>query len=233
MNRRIVACVVLAAAVVGLAAGGCALSRDDSSPRVLVGSPVATIVFPAPTDAWVSTSGTKALSQVDGSWVLATYGVGGVVDSYPLDEVSVLDDHRVWELPGPPPALVIDQTEYTLVDSRFVSGACYWCEVPFPNQPVVADLHDGRWKITVGEQVSMAQQPSGWDGRPPDSGLDPSGAVVIVARLDGGSTAVVEGSTCTVNGSWALVSADADGVLLHRVDPSRLDYSVQRFPRCT
>ena len=227
MNRRLVAWAVLAAAL-----GGCALSREDSS-RVLVGSPVASIVFPEATDAWVSTSGTKALSQVDGGWVLATFGVGGMVDSHPLDEVSVLDDHRVWELPGPPSALVIDQTEYTLVDDGYVSGACYWCEVPFPNQPVVADLHDGRWKITVGEQVSMVRQPPGWDGRHPDSGLDPSGAVVIVARLDGGSTAMVDGSTCTMKGSWALVSAGADGVLLHRVDPSRLDYSVQRFPRCT
>jgi DNA-binding beta-propeller fold protein YncE len=232
VNRRLVAWAVLAAAVVGSAVGGWALLREDSSPRVLVGSPVATIVFPAPTDAWVSTSGTKALSRVDGGWVLATYGLDGVVDTHPLDEVSVLDDHRVWELAGPPPALVIDQTEYALVDGRFVSGACYWCEVPFPNQPVVTDRHDGRWKVTVGEQVATVRQPAGWDGRPPDSGLDPSGAVVIVARLDGGSTAVVDGSTCTVKGSWAMVSAAAAGVLLHRVDPARLDYSVQRFPRC-
>lgn len=233
-GRRAFAWATLAIAVAGSAVAAWAYFRTPSStalPR-LQGSPVAAVSFSEPTDAWVSTSGTRVLHEVDGQWKLGTYGVDGLIAALPVDEVSVLDEHRVYEV-GTPPALVIDSTEYTEVEGALVGGECYWCTVPFPAQPVLADMKDGTWKLTIGEKVVFVRQPAGWDGRPADAGLVGSGGVVIVARLDGGDTAVVDvGGTCLVDGSWAWVAADADGVLLHRVDPARLTYNVERFPRC-
>ena len=154
-GRRVVAWSTLLVAVAGSAVAGWAYFRSPSSSaaqRVLQGSLVAAVPFGEPTDAWVSTSGTKVLSEADGQWTLGTYGVDGVLSALPVDEVSVLDDHRVYEL-REPAVLVIDSTEYTEVDGTLVSGECYWCKVPFPAQPVLADMNDGTWKLTVGEKV--------------------------------------------------------------------------------
>ena len=188
--------------------------------------------FGEPTEAWVSTSGTKVLYEADGQWTLGTYGVDGVPSALPVDEVSVLDDHRIYEL-REPEVLVIDSIEYTEVDGTLVSGEWYWCKVPFPAQPVLADMRDGTWKLTVGEKVVFVRQPAGWDGRLADAGLADGGGVVIVARTDAGNTAMVDvEGTCTVEGSWGWVSAGPEGILLHRVDSARLTYDVERFPRC-
>lgn len=233
-GRRAFAWSTLAIAVAGSAVVAWAYFRSPSSasPRRLQGVLVAAVPFGSPTDAWISTSGTKALYQADGQWTLGTYGVDGVVSALPVDEVSVLDDHRIYEI-GSPAVLVIDSTEYTEVDGTLVGGDCYWCKVPFPSQPVLADMKDGTWKLTVGEKVVFVRQPSGWDSRPATAGLADDGGVVIVARLEDGNTAVVDvGGTCVVEGAWGWVAADADGVLLHRVDPARLTYDVERFPRC-
>jgi hypothetical protein len=139
----------------------------------------------------------------------------------------------VHELAGPPPVLVIDELVYDRKGDGLVAGDCYWCSHPFPAQPVLADRHDGTWKVTVGTKVSSLRQPSGWDGRPPDAGLTPVGGVVVVARRTMGDTVVIESASCRVGGVWALVAADATGVLLHRVDPARLDYSVQHVTACS
>ena len=63
--------------------------------------------------------------------------------------------------------------------------------------------------------------------------------LIVASHLSDGSTAVVDGAngvalghTCRVAGVWDLVSVDADGVLLHRVDEARVDYTVERVPRC-
>lgn len=234
-GRRAFAWATLAVAVAGSAVAAWAYFRSPSSaalPR-LQGTLVAAVPFGGPTDAWVSTSGTRVLYEVDGQWTLGTYGVDGVVSALTVDEVSVLDEHRIYEI-GSPPVLVIDSTEYSEVDGTLVGGDCYWCKVPFPAQPVLADMKDGTWKLTVGENVLFVRQPSGWDGRPADAGLaDDGGGVVIVARLDDGNTAVVDvGGTCLVDGAWGWVSANEDGILLHRVDSARLTYDVERFPRC-
>ncbi|MGB8859045.1 MAG: hypothetical protein WCC60_07315 [Ilumatobacteraceae bacterium] len=231
MNRRAAAWAVLAVAVAATSIAGWVLLRGGDGPRTLRGSVVASIVFGSPTDAWVSTTGTKVLFD-DGQLQLADFDAGGRLGSYPVDEVSVLDDHRLYELSDPTPVLVIDQTEYSLVDGVYVSGECHWCKVPYPDQPVLADLHDGTWKVTVGRATSIVRQPQRWDQRPADSRLDPDGRVVVLARRDDGRTAIVDSTTCIVDGTWALVAAEADGVLLHRVDPNRLDYTVARFPRC-
>ncbi len=233
--RRAVAWATLAVAVVGSAVVAWASLRSPSPAalRTLEGEPVAAVTFDEPTDAWVSTTGTKVLHHTGGQWVLGTYGLDGLEGEVPVDEVSVLDDHRVYEL-GTPPVLVIDSTQYDLADGVLLGGDCYWCTVPFPAQPVLADRHDGTWTVTINERVLRVRQPDGWDGRPADSGLADGGDVVIVARLTDGDTAVVDvGGTCRVEGSWAWVSADAGGVLLHRVDDARRDYSVTRVPRCT
>jgi hypothetical protein len=227
---------MLVVAVVGSAVALWAYSRASSppAPRTLQGTLVAKVVFDTPTEAWVSTSGMRVLFADGASYRLADYGVDGGQSSLPVDAVSVLDDHLVYELPGPPPALVIDQLEYTVVDGTYVGGDCYWCKVPYPLQPVVANKKNGTWKLTLGDTVVAVNQPDGWDGRPPDSGRADEGGVVIVARLDDERTAVVDvGGTCVIEGSWAWVSADVDGLLLHRVDPGQLDYTVERFPRCT
>jgi hypothetical protein len=232
---RLFAWATLVVAVVGSVIVGWAYLRSPSpsAPRRLQGSVVAAVSFDEPTDAWVSTSGTKVLHQsAGGEWVVGTYGVTGLEGELPVDEVSVLDDHRLYEV-GSPTVLVIDSTQYELVDGVLVGGDCYWCTVPFPAQPVLADRHDGTWTVTINEKVLHVRQPKGWDGRPADAGLADDGGVVIVARLVDGETAVVDvGGTCVVEGSWAWVSAAADGVLLHRVDPARLDYTVDRVPRC-
>jgi hypothetical protein len=234
-RARLFAWATLVVAVVGSVIAGWAYLRSPSSAarRRLQGTVVAAVSFPAPTEAWVSTSGTKVLHEADGAWVLGTYGVDGLQGELPVDEVSVLDDHRLYEV-GSPTVLVIDSTQYDLVDGGLVGGDCYWCTVPFPAQPVLADRHDGTWTVTINERVLHVRQPEGWDGRPADAGLTDGGDVVIVARLTNGDTAVVDvGGTCVVDGSWAWVAASADGVLLHRVDPARQDYGVDRFPRCT
>lgn len=234
-GRRAFAWATLVVAVAGSAVAAWAYFRSptSSAPRRLQGTLVAAVGFSSPTDAWVSTSGTKALYEVDGRWTLGTYGVDGVVSTMSVDEVSVLDDHRIYELRDPD-VLVIDSTEYLEADGVLVGGDCYWCKVPFPAQPVLADMKDGRWKLTVGEKVVFVRQPDGWDGRPADAGLaDEGGGVVIVARLDDGDTAIVDvGGTCTVEGTWGWVAAGPHGILLHRVDSARLTYDVERFPRC-
>jgi hypothetical protein len=206
--------------------------RDKEVPvRRLSGVTVASITFDTPTDAWVSTTGRKALVRDGDAYRLAAYGPGGETGSAAVDEVSVLDDHRVYELDGG--VLVIDQTQYSLVDGAYVSGDCYWCSHPFPDQPVVADLHEGHWKVTVGTTVTTLAQPDGWDGSPPTAGLDPAGKVVIVAALKNGDTVIVDGLVCSVKGAWTFVGAFADGMLLHRVDADRRDYSVSKFERCS
>ncbi len=205
--------------------------RDKEVPvRELSGVTLASIMFDSPTDAWVSTTGRKALVADGDSYRLAAYGPGGETGSAAVDEVSVLDDHRVYELEGG--VLVIDQTEYSLVEGAYVSGDCYWCSHPFPDQPVVADLHEGHWEVTVGATVTTVAQPDGWDGRPPVAGLDPAGKVVIVGGLKNGDTVIVDGLVCSVKGAWTLVAAHADEMLLHRADADRLDYSVSKFERC-
>ena len=232
-GRRVVAWATLVVAIVGSAVAAWAYFREPSAPsyRQLKGTLVAAVPFAAPTDAWVSTTGTKVLYQADGTWTLGTYGVDGVVSSNPVDAVSVLDDHRVYEV-GSPSVLVIDSLQYDLVDGTLVGGDCYWCSHPFPDQPVVTDAHDGTWKVTVGTTVSHVDQPSGWDGRPPGSAADADGKVVIVAHTRAGATLVVDGDVCSVTGLWGIVSVPSDGVLLHRAETARVDYSVELFPRC-
>lgn len=227
----------LLAGVIALIAIGAVIfaTRDDTPPpRELAGATVAAIEFTTPTDAWVSTTGTMALVADGTGYRMAAYGPGGETASAPVDEVSVLDDHRVYDALADLAhgAVVIDETEYALGDDGYVGGDCYWCSHEFPAQPVVADLKDGTWKVTTGELVTLVDQPGGWDGRPPAAGLDPSGKVVIVAGLDSGDTAVVEGSVCTVKGTWTLVAVADDTLLLHRVDADRRDYSVSEFDRC-
>ena len=232
-RRRLFAWATLVVAIAGSVFAGWAYLRESPAPsyRRLDGTLIAAVPFGAPTDAWVSTSGTKALYETDGAWVVGTYGVDGAVSSSPVDAVSVLDDHRVYEI-GSPPVLVIDSLQYDLVDGTLVGGDCYWCSHPFPDQPVVADAHDGTWKVMVGTVVSHVDQPSGWDGRPPDAALDADGKVVIVAHARAGSTLLVDGAVCSVDGLWGMVSVPSDGVLLHRAETARVDYSVELFPRC-
>jgi hypothetical protein len=207
------------------------LRDDDPPPRELAGITVAAIVFDEPTDAWVSETGTMALVADGEGYRLATYGPGGELSSAPVDEVSVLDDHRVYDDLGVG-VLVIDQTEYTLGDGGYVSGDCYWCSHEYPVQPVLADLHDGGWKVTAGDLVTVIDQPAGWDGQPPTARLDPNGEIVVVAGLKSGDTAVIDDKVCTVKGAWTLVAAPADTLLLQRVDADRRDHSVSSFERC-
>ena len=233
-GRRLIAWTTLVVAIVGSAVAGWAYFRDAASTsyRRLDGDLVAAVPFGGPTDAWVSTGGTKVLYQADGVWTLGTYGVDGALTTTPVDAVSVLDDHKVYEV-GTPPVLVIDQLQYDLVDGSLVGGDCYWCSHPFPDQPVVTDSHDGTWKVTVGTTDSHVDQPSGWDGRPPQAALDAVGKVVIVAHTRAGSTLLVDEAVCSIEGLWGMVSVPSNGVLLHRAETARLDYSVELFPRCT
>ena len=143
-----------------------ACSGDDASrTRTLTGVGVATITFPTATDAWVSTSGTMALYQDGDTWQLGTYGHEGQASVAPVDEVSVLDDHKVYEFAGTPPLIVIDQTEYALTGGTYVGGDCHWCKVPFPDQPVVAEHQQG--EQPVGGSRRRGQAPRAAETRPP------------------------------------------------------------------
>ena len=204
--------------------------RDKEQPvRDLSGITVAKVVLPAAADAWVADDGELVLVQDGEAYRLAKYGPGGEVESHPVDSVSVLDDHLVYVIDG---TVVIDESEYTLTDGTWVEGDCYWCSHEFPGQVVVADMKDGTWKVTFGTAVSTVDQPDDWDGRQPTAGVASDGAVILVAGLKSGKTAVIEDLTCVTTGAWAFVAADADVVLLHKVDADRLDYSVSSFGRC-
>ncbi len=209
-----------------------ALRGDSPPPRELSGVTVASIVFDAPTDAWVSTTGIMALVADGDGYRLAEYGPGGETGSEAVDEVAVLDEHVVYDNLGDG-VLVIDETEYTLGTDGYVGGECYWCSHELPDAPVVADLGDGTWKVTTGAVISSVDQPRGWDGLPPAAGFAPGGRVVIVAGLESGDTAVVDGATCTIKGAWTLVAVSDATMLLHRVDADRRDYSVSNFQRCS
>lgn len=205
-------------------------TRDPEPPtRDLSGITVAQVVLPAAADAWVADDGKWVLLNDGGGFRLAKFGPGGEVESHPVDSVPALDDHRVYVLGT---TVVIDESEYALTDGTWVKGDCYWCSHEAPAQVAVADMNDGTWQVTVGEQVSTVDQPSDWDGHQPTAGFTSDGAVIVVAGLKSGDTAVIENLTCIAKGAWAFVAADADVVLLHKVDADRLDYSVSSFGRC-
>lgn len=130
------------------------------------------MTFDEPTDTWVSTTGTKVLHQSGGQWLLGAYGLGGLEAEVPVEKVSVLDNHRVYEL-GTTPTLVIDSTKYDLVDGVLVGGDCYWCNVPFPAQPVLADKKDGTWTVTINERVLASVSPKGGTGARPTPAWPP------------------------------------------------------------
>jgi len=224
-------------ALVAVSAVLFALRGDSPPPRELSGVTVAAIVFDAPTDAWVSTSGTMALVADGEGYRLAQYGPGGETGSAAVDDVPVLDTgavggHVVYDdlAEG---VLVIDQIEYSLGADGYVAGDCYWCTHELREPAVVADAQDGTWMVTTGAVISSVDQPRGWDGRPPALGFDPAGKVVIVAGLETGDTAVIDGKVCTVKGAWTLVAVADSTMLLHRVDADRRDYSVSNFQRCS
>ena len=223
---------MLAGTLVVIAVIAVILAMRDTKPPAgeISGVTVAKVVLPAAANAWIADDGQLVLVQDGDNYRLAEFGPGGEIESHPVDTVSVLDDHRVYVING---TVIIDESEYALTDGTWVAGDCYWCSHEFPGQVVVAELHDGTWKVTFGEQVSTVEQPSDWDGSQPTAGVASDGAIVLVAGLKSGDTAVLEGDlTCVTTGAWAFVAADADVVLLHKVDGDRLDYSVSSFGRC-
>jgi len=222
---------MLTGLLVAVAVTAAILAMRDTEPptRDISGITVAKVVLPAAADAWVADDGELVLVQDGDNYRLAKFGPGGEIESHPVDAVSVLDDHRVYVIDD---TVVIDESQYTLTDGTWVEGDCYWCSHEFPGQVVIADLKDGTWKVTFGDQVSTVDQPGDWDGRQPTAGFTSDGAVIVVAGLKSGDTAVIEELTCIAKGSWAFMAADADVVLLHKVDADRLDYSVSSFGRC-
>ena len=218
--------------VPALASAGC--REEGGGPATLATRPLATIVFEAPTDAWVGTGGTVALWREGDDYVLGEFDTAGEVAVHPVAAGTLVgDDHRVYQLAGPPPALVVDSVTLVLAGTEYRDDGCYWCTVPFPTRPVVADAHDGTWSVTVGAGRSTVAQPAGWDGRPPEGERAPDGAAVLAARTTGSNTVVIDGGrVCRVAGTWRLLAVTADGYVLGRVDPARLDASTVTATRC-
>lgn len=230
MRRASVVLAVMAVAAPVLPA--CSQSHDS----MLFTEPVASIYFAEPTDVWIAPSGTLVLQPSGGGHELARYGPEGLVEAHPVDELDVLDEHRLREVGGTSP-VVIDSNEYALVDGTWVKGDCYSCRVPEPDPPVLLDRDDGSWRLTVAGERLTVDQPDGWDGTPAEVLASSDGDVVIAARLGDNRTEITEVTTdgtaeCVVEGRWQLLSATADSLVLAKLDDSGRDHSTARAPRC-
>ena len=79
------------------------------------------------------------------------------------------------------------------------------------------------WFAELRQELGMTVVPTG----------PKAGAAVLAARTTGSDTVVIDGGRiCRVAGTWRLLAVTADGYVLGRVDPGRLDVSTATATRC-